>query len=146
MKVYLGCTVRGDRSALDVSRFLARRLGERGHEVLTTHLLHDDVDVVESSLSNEEVYRRDVAWLDACDFLVAEASGSTYGVGFEVGYITGCAPRTGQKAFVLYRRERRDSVSRLVSGLAGAHVKVFPYEFFADIDAALAEIDRAVAR
>lgn len=141
MKIYLGCTVRGDRSALDVARHISLRLEQRGHTILTTHLLLDDVEGVERALADQEVYLRDVAWLDACDVLVAEASGSSYGVGFEVGYVVGRAPRTGQRAIVLYRRDRHDAVSRLISGLTGDHVRVFPYDSLDDVDAALTSVD-----
>jgi hypothetical protein len=62
--------------------------------VLTTHLVGDDVDVAESALSAEAVFRRDLDWLSNCDVLVAEASGSSYGVAFEVGYVLGRARET----------------------------------------------------
>ena len=140
MKIYLGCTVRGDRTTIDVARHVARRLEAAGHEVLTTHLLLDDVESVERSRSSQEVYRRDVAWLDACDVLVAEASGSSYGVGFEVGYIVGRAPTTGQRAILLYRRDRHDTISRLISGLEGPSASAFAYETLEDVDRAIASL------
>lgn len=137
MRVYLGCTVRGDRGALQAARHLGRRLQERGHEVLTTHLLLDDVEGVEQVHSNRDIYARDVDWLEACDILVAEASGSSYGVGFEVGYVLGRAPRTGQRAYVFYRRDRHDAISRLISGLSGGFGRAFPYSTPAELDAAI---------
>ena len=70
--------------------------------MLTSHLLEDGVEQAESALSEREVYERDRRWLDACDAIVAEASGSSYGVGFEVGYVTGRAASSGQRIFVLY--------------------------------------------
>jgi len=48
--------------------------------------------------------------------LVAEASGSSYGVGFEVGYVLGRARHTGQQIVLLYDQQRRQSISRLISG------------------------------
>jgi len=137
MKVYLGCTVRGDRSTVEAARHISRRLQDAGHEVLTTHLLLDDVEGAEKRLSSRDVYERDVAWLESSDVLVAEASGSSYGVGFEVGYLLGRAPQTGQRAVVFYRRDRHDAISRLVSGLTGDHVKVFAYDSTEEIDRAL---------
>jgi nucleoside 2-deoxyribosyltransferase len=137
MRVYLGCTVRGDRTTIDAARHIARRLEEAGHEILTTHLLADDVEGAERRLSSREVYARDVAWLESSDVLVAEASGSSYGVGFEVGYLLGRAPHTGQRAVVFYRRDRSDTVSRLISGLTGEHARAFAYDSLEDIDEAL---------
>ena len=59
--------------------------------MLTTHPLADDVNAAESQLSEAQVYRRDLDWLSRCDVLVAEGSGSSYGVGFEVGDVLGRA-------------------------------------------------------
>jgi len=84
MKIYLACTVRGDRGGVLAGRAICERLQHHGHEVLTTHLLADNVEVAESALTEADVYRRDLDWLASCDVLVAEASGSSYGVGFAV--------------------------------------------------------------
>jgi nucleoside 2-deoxyribosyltransferase len=116
MRVYLACTVRGDRGGLLAARTIADRLRALGHDVLTSHLLEDGVDEAESSRSERAVFERDRNWLDACDAVVAEASGSSYGVGFEVGYVTGRARSTGQRIFVVYDATRRQQVSRLIPG------------------------------
>jgi nucleoside 2-deoxyribosyltransferase len=128
MRVYLACTVRGDRGGLVAARAVAARLVALGHEVLTWHLLADGVDDAEAALSETQVFERDRHWLDECDLLVAESSGSSYGVGFEVGYITGRAPQSGQRAIVLFDRSRRSTVSRLVSGFGGVHGEAFAYQ------------------
>jgi len=116
MRIYLACTVRGDRRGVVAARAIADRLQRHGHEVLNAHLLSDDVETAESQLTEEEVYRRDVERLSTCDALVAEASGSSYGVGFEVGYVLGRARHTGQQIVILYDAERRNSISRLITG------------------------------
>lgn len=116
MKVYLACTVRGDRAGVHAARAIAAELDALGHEVLTAHLLLDDVERTEAMLSEREVFERDLRWLDACDVLVAEASGSSYGVGFEVGYVIGRANRTGQRVYLFYDANRLGAVSRMVSG------------------------------
>ena len=59
--------------------------------------------------------------------LVAEASGSSYGVGFEVGYILGRAETTGQRVILLYDKARRDEVSRLITGNDDAACTTFGY-------------------
>jgi nucleoside 2-deoxyribosyltransferase len=133
MRLYLACTVRGNRDAVASARALAARLERHGHEVLTTHLLADDVDAQEASLDDRAVFDRDIRWLDACDALVAEASGSSYGVGFEVGYILGRAPETGQRAYVLYQAARRGSISRLISGARHPHCTTLEYRNAAEI-------------
>ena len=56
MRIYLACTVRGDRGGVAAGRIICERLLQHGHEVLTTHLLADDVNEAESRLTEEQVY------------------------------------------------------------------------------------------
>lgn len=108
--------MRGDRGGTAAGRAICARLQEHGHEVLTTHLLADDVEAAESQLSESDVFRRDLEWLSSCDVLVAEASGSSYGVGFEVGYMLGRARASRQQVVLLYDAQRRHAISRLITG------------------------------
>src|SRR6476660_3521671 len=96
-RIYLACTVRGDRGGVEAGRRLADGLAKRGHMILTSHLLKDDVETAEAALSEEAVFTRDIDWLNSCDALVAEASASSFGVGLEVGYILARAAGTGQR-------------------------------------------------
>ena len=139
MKIYLACTVRGDRGTVAAARRIHDCLRDLGHEVLTSHLLKDNVDQVEDRLTDRDVYRRDLAWLTSADAVVAEASGSSYGVGFEVGFVLGSAARTGQRALVLYDASRRGKVSRLISGLEHPSARVLAYRTPDEIDAFLRE-------
>jgi hypothetical protein len=143
VRIYLACTVRGDRAALPALREIVARLEGHGHEVLTAHLLRDDVEQVESKLTEAEVYERDVRWLQACDAVVAEASGSSFGVGFEVGYVLGRAAVSGQRVFVLYDVRRRGSISRLIPGNTDLHCVTFGYS---DLAALGAFVDAHFAR
>jgi len=127
MTVYLACTVRGDRGGVLAGRAICERLQRHGHEVLTTHLLADNVDSAEARITEHQVFRRDLEWLTSCDVLVAEASGSSYGVGFEVGYVLGRAETTGQRVILLYDTARRDKVSRLITGNDAAACTTFGY-------------------
>jgi 2'-deoxynucleoside 5'-phosphate N-hydrolase len=141
VKVYLACTVRGDRGGVAAGRALAMRLRQLGHDVLTTHLPADDVDEREAALTEADVYRRDLVWLSSCDLLVAEASGSSYGVGFEVGYVLARAAHTGQRVVLVYDRGRRGAISRLITGNCDPYCTTFAYR---SLDELLAFIDRHV--
>jgi hypothetical protein len=133
MRIYLACTVRGARDALAAARTIAARLEAHGHEVLTKHLLDDDVDAKEGRLDERAVFARDLAWLEACDALVAEASGSSYGVGFEVGYVLGRAAENGQRVYLVYQASRRGAISRLIVGAADARCVTYPYRNLDDL-------------
>jgi nucleoside 2-deoxyribosyltransferase len=131
MNIYLACTVRGDRGAVQTARRLADLLEQLGHTVLTRHLLLDDVETQEGQLTERAVFERDLQWLEAADVLIAEASGSSYGVGFEVGYVIGRAAETTQRVLLLYDAARRPRVSRLIAGNTHPACTTYPYR---DVD------------
>jgi nucleoside 2-deoxyribosyltransferase len=133
MTIYLACTVRGNRGGLDAARALSDRLQHQGHTVLTTHLLGDDADAVEGSLTEHQVYERDIQLLESADLLIAEASGSSYGVGFEVGYVLGRSAQTRQCVLVVFDEARRPVISRLVSGVSHQACTVRSYHDAADL-------------
>jgi nucleoside 2-deoxyribosyltransferase len=114
-------------------RTLVASLERSGHTVLTKHLLDDNVDGAESALTERAVYDRDVAWLESCDVLIADASGSSFGVGFEVGYVLGRSDRTDQRVVLLYRADRRDQISRLIVGNAHLRCETLSYEDGSDL-------------
>jgi len=139
VRIYLACTVRGDRGAVAALRTLVARLERDGHTILTTHLLEDGVETAEAALTEQAVYERDIAWLESADVLVADASGSSYGVGFEVGYVLGRAASTTQSVVLLYRADRASQISRLIAGNNHPRCTVLKYEDPADM------VDRVVA-
>ena len=127
VKIYLACTVRGDRGAVAALRQVADLLEGAGHIVLTRHLLDDDVDASESALTERDVFVRDMEWLTSADVLIADASGSSYGVGFEVGFVLGRSDRTDQRVLLLYNAARQSSISRLIVGTNHPHCTVHAY-------------------
>ena len=127
MNVYLACTVRGDRGALAAARVIALAIGDAGHRVLTSHLLEDDADGAEARLTEREVFERDMAWLAEADMLIAEASGSSFGVGFELGYFLAHASGN-RRALLLYDVARREKVSRLALGNSHPNCMTYGYD------------------
>ena len=116
-----------------MARSLADALEGMGHTVLTRHLLEDDVETAESALTERDVFERDLRWLESADLLVAEASGSSYGVGFEVGFVLGRSTATGQRVLLLYDSARRRLVSRLISGNSHPACTTYSYRDGADL-------------
>lgn len=153
MNIYLACTVRGDRGGLASARAIAAAAARHGHVVLTAHLLDDGVEAAESVLTEREVFERDLAWLGSAELLIAEASGSSYGVGFEVGYVLGRADRSGQRVLLLYDAARGTSVSRLIAGNSHGCCATHSYrdpddlarileKFFSELPAASAQLEK----
>ena len=83
MKIYFGFTVAGDRSSIDAARKIVAMLQEKGHDVLTEHLVRDNAWSQDRLIPAQQVYQRDMKWLEQCDLFLAEVSGSSFGLGFE---------------------------------------------------------------
>jgi hypothetical protein len=93
MKIYFGFTVAGDRSAVMVARKIVGILEEMRQEVLARHLVEENAWEADRSIVPKEVYLRDMKWLEQCDMFMAEVSGSSFGLGFEAGYLLGATTR-----------------------------------------------------
>ena len=104
MKIYFGFTVAGDRSSVVAATKIVELLVELGHEVLTRHLIREDAWQADRSISPQEVYLRDMTWLKQCDLFVAEVSGSSFGLGFETGYLLGA---TEKKVVTFWEQQKR---------------------------------------
>jgi 2'-deoxynucleoside 5'-phosphate N-hydrolase len=137
VKIYFGFTVAGDRSSLEIARRIVAYLEERGHEVLTRHLVDDNAAKLDRSVTPQHVYERDMRWLEQSDLFIAEVSGSSFGLGFEAGYLLGSSAR---QAMLFYRREVESRISLLITGNTHPRCTVAPYSEFAEIEAHLGEL------
>ena len=131
MKIYLGFTVAGDRSSVVAATKIVELLVELGHEVLTRHLIREDAWKADRSISPQEVYRRDMTWLKQCDLFVAEVSGSSFGLGFETGYLLGA---TAKKVALFYRRDVETKISLMITGITHPNCRLVPYSHLAEVE------------
>lgn len=122
MNIYFACSITGGREFESVYQAIVRALTEEGHEVPTAHLAESGVGAVEAVIHPDEVYERDVAWIRACDVLIAEVSVPSHGVGYEIGFALGL----GKPVLALYQEERR--VSKMISGNPDSRLTVEPYQ------------------
>jgi hypothetical protein len=131
MKIYFGFTVAGDRSALMAARRIVDILEEMRHEVLTRHLVEDNAWEADRSITAREVYLRDIKWLEKCEMFIAEVSGSSFGLGFETGYLLGA---TAKKVVLFYRRDVESKISLLITGITHPNCRLVPYSDLHDVE------------
>jgi len=86
MNIYFACSITGGRAFESAYQEFTRTLLDDKHEVPTAHLAESNVMVLEKVIAPRDVYERDVAWIRACDALIAEVSVPSHGVGYEVGF------------------------------------------------------------
>jgi len=137
MRIYFGFTMAGDRSAVEAARRMVGWLEEMGHEVLTRHLVSDQAWETDRRISARQVYERDMRWLAEADLLVAEVSGSSFGLGYEAGYVLGA---TAKRVILFYRVEAGEKISRMITGNTHANCSLVPYAEMETVEAALRDL------
>ena len=63
-------------------------------------------------------------WLALCDIFIAEVSGSSFGLGFETGYLLGSTPK---KTILFYERAVERMISLLIVGNTHPNCILAPY-------------------
>ncbi len=146
MKVYFGFTVAGDRSTAQHARRMVDLLESMGHEVLTRHLVAENAREMDRTLTPQAVFRRDMDWLDQADIFIAEVSGSSFGIGYETGFVLGA---TQKKCLLFYRHEAAARISLLIVGNEHPNCTLAPYSAPEEMEArlrALMQPETAVSR
>jgi len=141
MKIYFGFTVAGDRSSITIAKTIVAMLEAIGHVVLTRHLVQDDAWETDRLITPQEVYRRDLRWLAECDCFIAEVSGSSFGLGFEAGYLLGS---TDKDVVLFYHRDAEKKISLLITGNTHPRCTLVPYSAIEEIETFIASTVQAV--
>ena len=85
MKFYFAGSIRGGRDKVE-TYIKINELLEKYGTVLDKHVASKNVFNMEKSNTEEEIYLRDIKWIDECDLLIAEVSVPSIGVGYEIAY------------------------------------------------------------
>jgi nucleoside 2-deoxyribosyltransferase len=86
MKIYFSASISGGRKYLEIYKKIVAHLKQKEHEVLTEHIIVDHIFDLEKQWSPEEIFERDIQWLQECDVVIAEVSNPSLGVGYEICY------------------------------------------------------------
>ncbi len=85
MKVYFAGSIRGGRKDQNKYHELILFLSSKV-EVLTEHVGDTGIEEIgEQDLSDNEIYQRDLEWLESADAVIAEVTNPSLGVGYELG-------------------------------------------------------------
>ena len=114
MKIYFAGAIRGGREDAQLYEKLIAYLKEKG-QVLTEHIGSTDLNREgETSSKDEEIYNRDIKWLQSADIVVAEVTTPSLGVGYELGI----AEKLNIPVLCLYRPDKGNRLSAMISGNA----------------------------
>lgn len=116
---------------MQAARKIVELLVQMGHDVLTHHLVREDAWESDRRITPKEVYLRDMKWLGQCDLFIGEVSGSSFGLGFETGYLLGA---TDKKVLLFYRRDAENEISLMITGITHPNCTLVPYSEVAELE------------
>ena len=122
MNLYFACSITGGRAFEAVYQAITRALLEDGHEVPTAYLADSGVKALEMIVSPRQVYARDMAWIRACDVLIAEVSTPSHGVGYEVAF----ALSLGKPVLCCYQEGL--PISKMITGNSHSNLHLATYK------------------
>jgi nucleoside 2-deoxyribosyltransferase len=128
MKIYFGGSIAGGRDFLETYQRIGEIIREKGHHILTEHVLSPEVFDLEKDLTPQQIYERDIKWLRESDCLIAEVSHPSLGVGYEICYALGI-----QKP-VLCLYQKGVYLSRMILGDPSEGLQVQAYEGKEDLE------------
>ena len=121
MKIYFAGSIRAGRDDTAIYRAMIAWLKIHG-EVLTEHVGDPSVSVLgDDGPDDRSIYNRDMAWLHACDCMVAEVTTPSLGVGYELGR----AVALQKPVLCLYRIVAGRTLSAMVAGNPGLQTAAY---------------------
>ena len=113
MKIYFAASIRGGRKDQNKYNELIQFLSSKV-EVLTEHVGDSSLEQTgEQNLSDKEIYKRDLEWLESADAVIAEVTNPSLGVGYELGI----AEKLGKPVLCLFDdADHNRNLSAMISG------------------------------
>lgn len=110
-KIYFAGSIRGGREFVDTYHDMIKRL-QNDYIVLTEHIGNKNLGLDgEKEKTDEEIYNRDCSWIRESDFIVAEVTNPSLGVGYEIGYAEGL-----EKPILCLYKNSEKRISAMING------------------------------
>lgn len=139
-KVFFACSMRGGFG--DVTQEDLRKIPDiiesLGYELMSKHQVSATFDQDEAPLTEIEIHDRDYRWVLGCDYMIAEISNPSLGVGGEVSD----ACHLGKPVLCVYHDSVKDKVSAYIRGKSGSeYTPQLRSTSYRDMDDLKAKID-----
>ncbi len=121
MKIYFAGSIRGGRDDQDIYLDIISLLKEHG-EVLSEHIGNKDLTSYgQVTMTNQEIYTKDMNWVNEADIIIAEVTNPSLGVGYEIGF----AESIQKKIIALYRPSEGKRLFAMIAG--NKNIEVIEY-------------------
>src|SRR3989344_5963732 len=121
LKIYFAASIRGGRELQPVYEEIVTFLETKG-KVLTEHLRDKALtDQGEQGITTQQIYERDMKFLQEANVMIAEVTVPSLGVGYEIA----CAQELGKPVLCLYYPVTGKSLSAMILGNTALVVKEY---------------------
>lgn len=120
MKIYFAGAIRGGRNDVSLYFEIIELLGDYGR-VLTEHVGSPELTGSGEVGDDRRIHDRDLAWLRESEYLVAEVTAPSLGVGYGIGKAT----EWGKPTLCLYRPREGRALSAMIAGCPGVVVREY---------------------
>jgi len=111
-KIYFSGSIRGGRQNIDIYHEIIEYLKSYG-QVLTEYVGdHYLAQEGEKHLTNQQIYKHDLAWLAKADLIIAEVTTPSLGVGYEIAM----AVELNKPILCLYQPDKQKELSAMIAG------------------------------
>ncbi len=132
-EIYFAASIRGGRDRVHVYSQIAQLLSKYG-VVLTEHVGDSSLTSRgEKTKTDEFIFKRDKLWILQSDFVVAEVTNPSLGVGWEIAF----AESVGKKVFCLYFPDAEKKLSAMIAG--NSQLNICTYKTLQDVELFLKE-------
>lgn len=112
MKIYFAGSIRGGRYDKDLYEEIIMLVSQYG-TVLTYHVGRKDITAQgETGYDDKYIYKRDMSWLAEADFVIAEVTTPSLGVGYEIAK----AENMGKRILCIHRPMKERKLSVMING------------------------------
>lgn len=122
MIVYCAIPIRGEKTYEEFFKGILEQVNSLGHTALSE--LNSDFKPA-APLTDSEIFSRDTKWIDKSKVLIAEVSGSSTGVGFEIAY---ALYKSKIPVLALVNKQANNNVSAMITGCHSKLLAVSRYE------------------
>jgi hypothetical protein len=120
MNIYFAGSIRGGREDKVLYLEIIRLLGEYGY-VLTEHIGDAQLTALGEVSDDRMIHDRDLSWLKQSEYVVAEVTTPSLGVGYELGKAT----EWGKPILCLFRPNDGRALSAMIAGSRGVKVREY---------------------
>ena len=120
MNIYFAGAIRGGREDVALYLEIIKQLKEYG-QVLTEHIGNPELTGLGEIDDDKQIHDRDLAWLKEADYLVAEVTTPSLGVGYEIGKAT----EWGKPVLCIFRPSEGRALSAMIAGCGKAIVREY---------------------